>query len=211
MRMTASLAPLALAASLALIGAAPPSPLWLDRPVPANWNAPAPIIPQAPAWSGDGKKIAGRKDPELVPGGRCSSVIRAPKGLADRRVAAMGWSIFSPTSSGYLIPGGPHWTIVMGTSDADGMCRPVAYQVFAFRDGRYVGTLSPSLMTSRSDGSFVTAKTTTTGLLRVDFARYVDADAMCCPHATTRVTFGLRTIRGRSAIVPIATTTFKNP
>ncbi len=210
MRISVSLlAPLAIAASLTLVAAAPP--LWLDRPVPANWNAPAPIIPQAPPWSGDGKKIAGRKDPELVPGGRCSSVIRAPKGLADTRVAAKGWSIFSPTSSGYLIPGGPHWTIVMGTSDADGMCRPVAYQVFAFRDGRYVGTVSPILMTSRSDGSFVTAKTTANGMLAVDFARYVDADAMCCPHATTRVTFTLRTIRGRSAIVPVATTTFKNP
>jgi hypothetical protein len=39
----------------------------------------------------------------------------------------------------------------------------------------------------------------------------MDADAMCCPHATTRVTFTMRTIRGRSAIVPVATTTFKNP
>ena len=42
--------------------------------------------------------------------------------------------------------------IVGGMTGADGMCRPTRYNVFVFVAGRFAGTLSPALMTSREDG-----------------------------------------------------------
>jgi len=49
---------------------------------------------------------------------------------------------------------------------ADGMCRPAHFNVFVFVGGRFAGTLSPQLMTSRLDASI--------GALRIaaEFARY---------------------------------------
>ena len=211
MRFSRCFLSFAIIASLGAVGAGASPGLWLDHAAPTNWNSPGSAVPRAPAWSGDGKKIAGRRDPELVAGGRCASEVREPVRAQDRAVYGKGWSLFSPSATGYLDVGGNgQLSIVMGTTDADGMCRPADYQVFVFRDGRYAGSLSPTLMTSRSDGSFITAHVAPDGTLRVDFARYSDADALCCPHATTHVTYAVRNVRGRFAVAPVSAVTTKN-
>jgi hypothetical protein len=130
--------------------------LWLDNRAPRAWNQPGAPIASAPAWSTDGKTIAGRRDPELLPGGRCAAQVHRPSTPTERAVAAKGWFLFSPGASSMIATSGPRWSVVLGMADADGMCRPLAYQVFAFVGGRFVGTLSPTLMASRTDGAFIT-------------------------------------------------------
>jgi hypothetical protein len=101
------------------------------------------------------------------------------------------------------------WTVVMGISGADGMCRPVGYQLFAFHGGAFVGTLSPQRMDSRTDGSFVALRPSGPNTLQVDFVRYADQDPLCCPHATTRVSYAIA--NGVGAVVkPIASRTMPN-
>lgn len=48
-------------------------------------------------------------------------------------------------------------TLISGMANADGMCRPLTDQVFVFSGGQFIGTLSPILMDSRTDGSLVNA------------------------------------------------------
>jgi hypothetical protein len=179
------------ALSLALAATTGPSPAWLDARVPANWNVSGAAIAAAPA------------------GGRCASTVRPAAGSADRAVAGRGWLVARvvPALPSAMNAGG--WTVVMGISGADGMCRPVGYQLFAFHGGAFVGTLSPQRMDSRTDGSFVALRPSGPNTLQVDFVRYADQDPLCCPHATTRVSYAIA--NGVGAVVkPIASRTMPN-
>jgi hypothetical protein len=104
---------------------------------------------------------------------------------AERAVATAGWIPF--------LPGG-HRTVredaevVGGMSGADGMCRPVAYNLFVFVRGTFAGTLSPVPMMSREDGSSG-AVTLTPGGLDVEFARYQSSDPLCCPSGRVQVAY----------------------
>ena len=197
-----------LAASLALAVTAAAPHAWLDAPHPAGWNARM-AMPAAPPYRLDGRIVPGGKDPELLPGGRCASTVRRARTAPERTVAARGWFI------GRVVPPLPSstsrggWAVVMGISGADGMCRELGYQLFAFQSGTYVGTLSPQLMDSRTDASFVSLHVTSPSTLQVDFLRYADADPLCCPHATTRVSFAV-TKNAYPSIAPYATATSLN-
>ena len=63
-----------------------------------------------------------------------------------RAIAAAGWMPFNyfgqPITQDNV-------EIVGGVTGADGMCRPTQFNVFVFVAGRFAGTLSPALMTSR--------------------------------------------------------------
>ena len=71
-------------------------------------------------------------------------------------------------------------------------CRPTSYNYFVFSvGGNFVGTLSPVLMNSRSDGAVQSVRVERGGSLSVDYDRYTPTDPLCCPSSTTTVTFGL--------------------
>ena len=130
-----------LAASITLAVAAAAPHAWLDAPRPAGWSYRV-AMPAAPPYRLNGRIVPGGKDPELLPGGRCASTVRRARTAPERSVAARGWFI------GRVVPPLPSstsrgsWAVVMGISGADGMCRGLGYQLFAFRSGVYVGTLS---------------------------------------------------------------------
>jgi hypothetical protein len=68
----------------------------------------------------------------------------------ERALVAAGWIPFRPNGE-QLVRGDVE--IVGGKTGADGMCRPIVYNVFVFVDSRFSGTLSPDVMTSRVDGA----------------------------------------------------------
>jgi len=75
----------------------------------------------------------------------------------------------------------------------DGMCRPLAYQIFVFADGRFAGTLSPVPMNSRTDGAAQTPELFGS-TVRVAYSRYAPSDPLCCPSHVD--TLGFRITRG---------------
>ncbi|WP_298611462.1 META domain-containing protein [uncultured Thermosynechococcus sp.] len=169
--------------------AAPPS--WLDQP-PRNWNPSLPILEIPPRGN-------------LNPGelNRCRSTLRSPQSMADRLIQQRGW---------YLV-GTPirhqNVEIILGNSGFDGMCRPMGYQAFVFYRGLYLGTLSPNLMDSRADGSFLgEVKFQNDGTFTAEFARYSPNDPLCCPSRISTVTYRLEGgLLPLPRLVPVAVST----
>ncbi|MFT3743381.1 MAG: LppP/LprE family lipoprotein [Pyrinomonadaceae bacterium] len=90
-------------------------------------------------------------------------------------------------------------TVVNGMAGADGMCRPSLYNTFVFVGGRFAGTLSPTTMESRSDGSLSRATLNSPENITAEFSRYRSSDALCCPSQTSFVTYSVTT--GARALV----------
>jgi hypothetical protein len=119
--------------------------------------------------------------------------------VAERAVKSAGWIPFWNVDQQLVRE---DVEIVGGMRAADGMCRPVMYQLFVFVGGRFAGTLSPAPMTSRLDSA--------SGVVRValpvistEFSRYTKADPLCCPSA--RMTVRYRIDRGDKGplVVPV--------
>ncbi len=154
----------ALLLTLGTLPAAPPASAqqtWLDAPL-INWNPPGRPLPAA-SPSG-----AGSRDPQ------CVSRERAPATPEDRQVVAAGWGLWATYQAGWDV------TIVQGTSDYDGMCRPMGYQAFVFYRGQFAGTVSPVPMASRYDGALSDVRYFPEQLIAT-FVRYADTDPLCCP------------------------------
>ncbi|MGF1567819.1 MAG: LppP/LprE family lipoprotein [Nodosilinea sp.] len=161
---------LVLAASLVgpmAMAQADPGGAWLDESTP--WNTAAAAIPSAPTPEGGGNLAS------------CEDSFRAATLPEDALVEAAGWTlvgsaqVYGPT------------TLITGMSDADGMCRPLGYQVFVFSNGAFVGTLSPVVMNSRTDGSLISADLYSPTNLTATFNRYTPEDALCCASASSLV------------------------
>lgn len=164
---------------------------WLDRQPIANWNKPGAAIPKAPAADGEVRNCLKRGE--------------KPKTSAEtRQVARAGW--LGATVDKRL--GG--LVFVHAANGADGMCRPLAYQVFVFRAGSFVGTVSPRPMDSRGDGAGYEIKPAGDGFTQ-DFARYTSADALCCPGRTSTVTYAIRPEGKGAVLVPVSVATRRNP
>jgi hypothetical protein len=185
----------AASATLALAGAgvaaaqAVPA-TWLDRPLVA-WNTPGEAVPRAAIIE--------------APGGMCMAQERGPSSPEDLQVytGTLGWRLEQ------------YWpnvrrgadAIVLATSRYDGMCRPIGYQAFAFRGGRYAGTLSPVEMDSRTDGSLTDPPVFSgDGTIVATFTRYAPTDPLCCPsRPATRVTYRIENAAGGPVVVPAGT------
>jgi len=182
-------------AAIVMLATGPAS--WLDASSPANWNHAGAAVPARP----------GPRNTDLASGGRCAGEIRAAWSPEDRIVIAHGWTLvgayhrFGPT------------VVVMGTSSVDGMCRPIGFQAFVFVNGTFAGTLAPKPMDARTDGSIASLSVTLFGPndIEADFARYVDADPMCCPHATSAVLYHVTTQAPPRAAPNSVTTTRTTP
>lgn len=144
---------------------------WLDRPL-NNWNNGNGTVPNAP-------RTLVAIDP------RCQSQIRQPDSIADRAVTRAGWSLFGAAQTFGAV------TVVNGMAGADGMCRPLQYNTFVFVNGRFVGTLSPTTMDSRTDGSMSSASLNSSDNILARFSRYRTNDALCCPSQETMVVYSI--------------------
>jgi len=170
-------------------GSQPGARLWLDSASLESWNRPGLALPSAPQ---------GPKNPDP----RCRELVRAPASAEDRELRAHGWDLIgAPTGSGQV-------RVIGGAADYDGMCRPRQYQFFVFSRGTFVGTLSPGLMDSRTDGSLNRATIEGDRKLKAYYARYAQTDPLCCPSRTTTVLFSI----GHDPLVlgPLTATTISN-
>jgi protein-L-isoaspartate(D-aspartate) O-methyltransferase len=163
---------------------------WLDRPL-GGWNARGGAIPAAPPGSGESRAA-------LLE--RCGLSLRTPTG-AERSLAGAGWvpfRYFDQQLRAHDIE------IVGGLTGGDGMCRPTGFNVFVFVGGRFAGTLSPATMDSRADGVTGAIRILSADEVAAEYARYADADALCCPSSRVTVTFRVHRSGPGPVVMPVA-------
>jgi hypothetical protein len=164
----------ALLTGLLLVESGPATPTaradgrWLDSPL-VNWNRPGMAVSTAPP-------MPATIDPQ------CLGQVRPPETAEDEAVAAAGWRLFASYEGGWGIK------TIQALSGFDGMCRPVDFQEFVFVDGALAGTISPGLMSSRTDG---VGQVEWLGerVVLATYRRYQPSDPLCCPSASTSVSF----------------------
>jgi len=162
---------------------------WLDRKPLLNWNRAPLTIPKPPKVQFD----------DWEP--RCKSTLRSPSTTEDGALAALGWVIFGKQETF------GETTIVSAMADVDGMCRPMAYQVFVFVKGRFAGTIAPSPMNSRTDGSAESEHLRSADRLTIAFKRYGESDPLCCPSRITEVLFRIQVGSSGPVLVPLTANT----
>ena len=159
---------------------------WLDRPL-VNWNKAGEPVPGAPA--GD--------EPTASVISRCK--LTPPRStMAERAIESAGWIPFWSFDQQLVRE---DVEIVGGMRGADGMCRPLTYNLFVFVRGQFAGRLSPTSMGSRLDSS--------SGIVRMalpvvttEFARYRSNDPLCCPSSRITVRYRIDRTTG-PVVVPI--------
>jgi uncharacterized lipoprotein YbaY len=159
---------------------------WLDAPLTA-WNVAGQNVHKPPPPSSSLQADAQR----------CGENTRKPSLDVDRPLVREGWKLFGPA----MVYG--RTTIVKARSDADGMCRPLGYNVFVFYDGKFAGTISPVLMNARTDGAETNVHILDEDQVTVEFARYTAQDPLCCPSSTSRVMFELKNDAAGPRLVPL--------
>lgn len=162
--------------------------VWLDGP-PRPWNAPGLPVPARPVVSAPG--MEGCRDQE-----------RSPENAEETLLAQNGWRLLAswPTRrDGERV-------LVTATAGYDGMCRPVAFNVFGFAGGQFAGTLSPGPMIARTDGVLSAGGPTfrADGHIEAAFIRYAPNDPSCCPSLPdSRVIYRIETTPGGPVVVPV--------
>lgn len=159
---------------------------WLDRPL-QSWNRGGAV---------------GRA--RIIDEGRSALADRChlpvlQESPAERALTEAGWLAFY-AGGGPLISG--DLEIVGGMTAADGMCRPLQYNLFVFVGGRFAGTLSPVLMDARADGASGVVRIAG-GAIRVDFSRYRGDDPLCCPSAHVEVRYRVDRADDTAVVVPV--------
>jgi uncharacterized lipoprotein YbaY len=147
---------------------------WLDRPL-NNWNPTTGVVPTAPRATGEAPTSA-----------RCRDQIRSPESLSDRALTRAGWTLFGAAQTFGAV------TLINGTAGVDGQCRPMQYNTFIFVSNRFAGTLSPTVMDSRTDGALSQARLNNPTSITADFSRYTSSDALCCPSQTSTVVYTIQ-------------------
>ena len=145
---------------------------WLDRPLTTNWNSGNGVIPTAPRALGSSPNSQ-----------MCRSTVRPPESINDRALTRAGWFLYGPVYSYGTL------SIITAMASVDGMCRPNQYNGFVFVGNRFAGTLAPEPSGARTDGSMSRISLYTPEELTVEFVRYLQNDAMCCPSQTSYVTY----------------------
>ena len=156
---------------------------WLDQTSLSNWNSSSRITKT--------KKISSA---ELK---RCASEVRQPSLEADSLLMKNGWTLLGNPMTVY---GDTAVVSVAGGFDAN--CRPVNFQTFVFVGSKLAGTLSPTLMNSRTDGALTDIDMTSEKNLTAEFSRYRASDPLCCPWKTEEVSFEIRQDNGNFLLVP---------
>jgi hypothetical protein len=162
---------------------------WLDRPL-VGWAGRGAPIPTPPP--GTGESQAALRE-------RCDLTLPAMTD-AERALADAGWMpfrYFDRQLREHDIE------IVGGLTGSDGMCRPIGFNVFVVVGGRFAGTLSPVNMDSRTDGVSGAIRILSADRVAVEYARYGQADALCCPSSRVTVTFRVDRSGSPPVIIPI--------
>ena len=162
---------------------------WLDRPF-VNWNKGGDSVPAVPREPG------GNELRESVIS-RCRLTPPRSTG-AERAVDAAGWIPFWNVDQQLVRE---DIEIVGGMRGADGMCRPIAYNLFVFVGGRFAGILSPTHMTSQSDSSAGVVRMPLPAIT-AEFARYTSTDALCCPSSHVRVSYRIDRTSAGPVVAP---------
>ena len=177
-------------------GAARAGSTWPGGP-PTPWNTPGMAVPRAPAADRLGSSPT---DPP------CGELARPPETDGDRALVAAGWTLYGTYEAGWGI------TAVRATAAVDGMCRPIGYQDFVFVDGAFAGTIAPLPMNARTDGAASLATPSAQGEgVTAQFARYTEADPLCCPSATTHVDYRIDRSGPSPVLVPTTATRLPRP
>jgi hypothetical protein len=160
---------------------------WLDRPL-TNWNRPGAAVPRARQGPAAAEVLR-----------RCPPAGAQPSSAAARQLSAAGWLPFLPLDREIV-----HDDIeILGAmSDADGMCRPMGYQLFVFVGGAFAGTLSPQPMDSRADQSSGPLRILEDDVVQADFSRFTSSDALCCPSAHVAVRYKIDRHQTPPLVVP---------
>ncbi len=75
----------------------------------------------------------------------------------------------------------------------------------------YAGTIAPDVMMSRADGSgFVWVIAADGSGLTANFARYTDADPLCCPSRTSIVQYAVVDLGAGPVLTPLSVVTEDN-
>ncbi len=159
-----------------------PGGSWLDGT--DNWNMVDASIPEAPVYP-EGSNLV-----------NCDISKRIASLPEDVLIEAAGWSLTGSAQ----VHGST--TAIMAMADADGMCRPLDYQVFVFIDGEFSGTLSPTPMDSRTDGSMISFNLYRDGFIDALFNRYTPEDALCCASGQSRLFYEVERDSDRPVLVP---------
>lgn len=166
-----------------------PEPSWLDRPL-SNWNVSGRALPRAMP---NGETIA-----EISKRCAMPSLTGNP---GERALASAGWlplHIFDRQIVQRDVE------IVGGLAGTDGMCRPTQFNVFVFVNGQLAGTLSPSEMDSRTDGSIGGGiRLAEDDTIVADFARYTGVDPLCCPSGHVTVRYRIDRTASPPVVVPV--------
>ncbi|MEP7274023.1 MAG: LppP/LprE family lipoprotein [Acidobacteriota bacterium] len=162
---------------------------WLDKEL-SNWNKAGAALPRAPKGGGG-----------LASNPRCKPTVRRAENAQDRLADAAGWTLFGPVQSH------SGTVVIQAMSDVDGMCRPWGYQTFVFVNGRFAGTLSPTVMDSRTDGSLMTARLYTPSDLSAEFSRYKETDPLCCASRQSNVSYRVDITPKGPLVVPLSVET----
>jgi hypothetical protein len=172
------------------VGAQVSAQTWLDKPL-ENWNTPGRAVPKANAENESIDEVAKR----------CSYLPLLTTTAGERALAAAGWIPFR-AGDRQIVEGDVE--IIGGLSAADGMCRPMGFNVFVFVKGQPAGTLSPHPMTSRTDASIGGAvRLAGDGTIDAGFSRYLDKDALCCPSSHVTVRYRIDRTASPPVVVPV--------
>ncbi|MBV9328457.1 MAG: LppP/LprE family lipoprotein [Chloroflexi bacterium] len=158
---------------------------WLDEQL-VGWNAAGMPVPTPATPTG------GALNPS------CASTLRWAEQPEDQTLVDAGWSLQAPYLAGWGI------TSVYGASAYNGMCLPLAYNVFVFVNGVFAGTISPELMNSRTSGAG-TITGIQNGRVNARFVRYAATDPLCCPSMpAVEVTFEVQSTPDGPVLVPVS-------
>ena len=162
---------------------------WLDRPL-TNWNDALATI------------VRGVSDEETIAdlAKRCSLPVRRGT-AAERLLADAGWLPYLHVDREIAQR---DLEILGGMTGADGMCRPVGFNVFVFVGGTLAGTLSPTLMSSRADGAIGAVRLRPDDTMSAEFARYEDSDAHCCPSSRVNVRYRIDRAGDRPVVTAVS-------
>jgi hypothetical protein len=167
-----------------------PEPTWLDRPM-SNWNVSGRAMPHAAI---NGETIA-----EIAK--RCALLPVKRNTSGERMVADAGWLPFHMFDRQIVQR---DVEILGGLAGADGMCRPVDFNVFVFVGGQLAGRLSPADMASRTDGSIAGGiRLADDDTIAAEFARYAEPDALCCPSGRVTVRYRIDRKATPPVVVPV--------
>ena len=112
-----------------------------------------------------------------------------------------GWDLVGAFQGGWQV------LVIRATAGYDGMCRPRQYQDFVFVRGQFAGTLSPTVMDSRTDGALDRVFVQSASRLTAEYARYAAKDALCCPSRRTITSFDIA--NDPPVLRPVSTSTSK--